>query len=311
MNTNKQLTRCRMALTIAGLLTLLPNVVEAQSEESTAAQLEIYRGIPYAKRGSTHLAADIYVPAGQGPFPGVLMVHGGGWVSGYREQMSHHARILAKNGFAVVTISYRLAPRFRFPDQLIDCRDALQWMREHAGQYKIDPGRMAGFGYSAGAQLICLLGYENQHRLGHLTVESSGESRSQLRAVIAGGTPCDLAKGTHGTLLLYVYLGGTSDQFPERYRQASPVAHLSAACPPSFFYHGEVDRLVPREGVLAMSSQLRDLGVRSEVYMVTGKGHIGAFHDDAAIERAAEFLTEVLDCERSRAAAPDVNDGGE
>jgi hypothetical protein len=60
-----------------------------------------------------------------------------------------------------------------------------------------------------------------------------------------------------------------------------------------------------------MSSQLRGLGVRSEVYTVTGKGHIGAFHDDEAIEKAAEFLTEVLDCGQTRGTASDVNDGGE
>ncbi len=298
-----------MALTVAGLLTLLSSVVEAQSEETTAAKLEIFRGVPYAARGSTHLGADIYVPAGQGPFPGVLMVHGGGWVSGYREQMREHARILAKNGFVVVTISYRLAPRFRFPDQLIDCRDALQWMGEHAGQYKIDPSRLAGFGYSAGAQLICLLGYASEHQLP--ISEGLGEARSRLRAVIAGGTPCDLAKGMRGTLLLYGYLGGSRDQFPERYRQASPVTHVSADCPPTFFFHGDVDRLVQLDSVRSMSSQLRGLGVRSEVYTVTGKGHLGAFHDGAAVEKAAEFLAEVLDCGQTCVAAPDVNDGGE
>jgi acetyl esterase/lipase len=151
---------------------------------------------------------------------------------------------------------------------------------------------LAGFGYSAGAQLVCLLGFDSG--LAGKQPAADDQTCPPLRAVVAGGTPCDLTAGTHGGLLRCVYLGGTRRQYPERYRQASPLNHLSACCPPTFFYHGDVDRMVGAEGVRTASRRLRELGVRSEVYWVKGKGHVATFADDAAIRQAAAFLTDVL-----------------
>ncbi len=290
------------------ILQVLAGSVEA--DERGEAGVEIFRGVPYAKRGTTHLEADVYVPRGPGPFPGVLMLHGGGWVSGYRQQMNFHARMLAERGFTVATFSYRLAPRFTFPAQLVDCRDALRWMCEHAPQYKIDPTRLAGFGYSAGAQLICLLGNEAERESGTGMAAADCDPGGRLRALVAGGTPCDLASGAHGSFLPRVYLGGPPDKLPEVYRAASPVTHVSTGSPPTFFYHGEVDRLVHPAGAEAMSSRLRELGVRSELYLVPGKGHIGAFHDDLAIEKAADFLADVLAIANSAPPAPGLSGGG-
>jgi acetyl esterase/lipase len=157
----------------------------------------------------------------------------------------------------------------------------------------MDAKRLAGFGYSAGAQLICVLGFDA--RQVDRQAVAAGPTPPQLQAVVAGGTPCDLAQGTRCGLLRYVYLGGTPEQHPERYRQASPVTYLSASCPPTFFYHGTVDRMVGANGVLAVSRRLQELGVRCEVYRVPGKGHIAAFGDDTAIQKAADFLNDVLE----------------
>jgi acetyl esterase/lipase len=302
----KQWPRWRTALTVVGLLTAFPTVVRGQAN-SPGGAFEVFRGIPYVARGRTHLHADLYVPAGPGPFPAVLLVHGGGWVSGYREQMNHHATVLVKNGFVALSISYRLAPRFQFPDPLIDCRDALTWFVENADRYQIDTGRLAGFGYSAGAQLVCLLGYEGKLQGDQRAGEQ--EVPVRLRALVAGGTPSDLADGIRFAILVPIYLGGTYDRFPERYRRASPVTHLSANCPPTFFYHGDVDHMVPAQGVRAMNHQLRELGVRSEVYWVAGKGHIGAFADTMAIQRAADFLSDVLGPARDAPANQGGKDG--
>ncbi len=284
------IVRCSAVLLVVGSGTPGAKLVGGEMEPVDAKRV-VLRGIPYVARGRTHLQADVFLPEGAGPFPGVLMVHGGGWVSGYREQMNQHSRILAEKGFVVVSISYRLAPRFHFPAQLVDCQDALRWMVGNAERYHIDSTRLAGFGYSAGAQLVCLLGFDSgpSGQPG-----AADQTCPRLRAVVAGGTPCDLTAGTYGGLLRCAYLGGTRRQYPERYRQASPLYHLSACCPPTFFYHGDVDRMVGAEGVRAASRRLRELGVRSEVYWVTGKGHVATFADDAAIRRAAAFLTDVL-----------------
>ncbi|HEX6963228.1 MAG TPA: alpha/beta hydrolase, partial [Lacipirellula sp.] len=101
-------------------------------------------GEVYVERDSGPLKADIYVPEGEGPFPGVLVVHGGAWRMGTRGQLAGVAQQLAEHGFTAVAISYRLAPQFKFPAQIEDCRDAVRWMRTNAHRLKIDPERIGG-----------------------------------------------------------------------------------------------------------------------------------------------------------------------
>ena len=75
--------------------------------------------------------------SGDGPFPGVLVVHGGAWRMGTRGQLAGVAQELAKNGFTAVAISYRLAPQYKFPAQIEDCKAAVRWMRTNAVRLKI------------------------------------------------------------------------------------------------------------------------------------------------------------------------------
>src|SRR5688572_30360523 len=87
------------------------------------------------------LEADIYQPAGGGPFPAVLMIHGGGWIGGKRQHMHGTARTVARRGYVVMSVSYRFAPRWRFPAQLQDMQQALLWLRAHADRYHVQAER--------------------------------------------------------------------------------------------------------------------------------------------------------------------------
>ena len=194
---------------------------------------------------------------------------------------------LAEKGFTVATISYRLAPRFTFPAQLVDCRDALRWMGDHAGQYKIDPGRSGRFWLFGRSSADLSSGQREPSTESGLDGGKQWcDPGSQLRAVVAGGTPCDLAKGTHGTFLFTSIWVGLSDQFPERLPPGLAGVARVGRLPTELFlpWRGGPPGAAGRRPE-AMSSRLRELGVRSEVYLVSGKGHIGAFHDDSAIER--------------------------
>jgi len=250
---------------------------------------ETIRNVTYADRADGPLQADIYRPPGDGPFPAVLVVHGGAWMSGNKNQLAGIAQRLAEKGYVAVAINYRLAPKYKFPAQIEDCREALNWMRQNAQKYKIDPKRLAAWGYSAGGHLVALLGV------------TGGE----LKAVVAGGAPCDFRQTPPNVQALAYWLGGTRANVPEVYKAASPAAFVSPKCPPIFFYNGEKDALVPPAGPKAMAELLKQAKVEATVHIVPDAGHIAAFLNREGVTKGMEFLEQHL---KASLAAPPRND---
>jgi acetyl esterase/lipase len=114
--------------------------------------------ITYATHDGVELAGDLYTPAGGGPFPALVAVHGGGWVQGARNQFQHWGPYLAERGIALFTISYRFASKSQttYPKAVQDVIAAVQYVRGEAAALKLDPERIGLFGASAGAHLSSL-----------------------------------------------------------------------------------------------------------------------------------------------------------
>jgi acetyl esterase/lipase len=246
------------------------------------------------------LKADIYLPEGEGPFPGVLVVHGGAWRMGTRGQLAGIAQMLAKNGMTAVAISYRLAPQYKFPAQIEDCKDAVRWMRANAKRLKIDPEHIGGYGYSAGAHLVSLLATTDvKDGLEGLPSEVAAKAPStRLQCVAAGGTPCDLRPIPDDEDGLSFFLGGSPATCRDQYRLASPAAFITPDDPPMFFFHGETDALVPLWSPEHMRAELEKAGVEARLYVVPSLGHMAAGLDRGAIEKAIVFLSEHLKAEQ-------------
>jgi acetyl esterase len=100
----------------------------------------------------------IYTPEGEGPFPGVVYLHGGGWVICDLETHDNVCRAIARRASAiVVAVDYRLAPEHKFPVAIEDCEDALRWTASNAAALGIDPSRLAIAGDSAGGSMATVL----------------------------------------------------------------------------------------------------------------------------------------------------------
>lgn len=264
-----------------------------------AGEIDVVYGQEYVKRDSESLKADVYMPKGTGPFPGVLVVHGGAWKMGTRAQLAGVAHMLADHGYTAVAISYRLAPHHKFPAQIEDCKSAVRWMRTEAAKWKIDPERVGGFGYSAGAQLVALLGTTSPED-GLEGVENPQKLPStRLQAVAAGGAPCDFRPIPADVEGLAFWLGDTPGHVPEQYRLASPAAFVTADDPPMFLFHGEIDTIVPRVSAEQMQAALSMAGVPAELYVVPYAGHIMACMNMEAINRSIAFLDKYLKAEGS------------
>lgn len=223
------------------------------------------------------MVGDIYLPKSKGPHPAILMIHGDGRIGNDgRWQMAGIARQLAASGYYVFNITYRMAPEWTYPAPLDDVRAALDWMEENAAEQGIDPERIAVFGYSAG-------GYA-----GSLAALTDG--RKRVKAVVAGGAPSDLTYYSEGKLIRN-FLGGTREEVPELFHEASPVNHVTPSSPPYFLYHGEDDTLVHPDHIREMEVELKANRVPHEIFRIRGKGHIRTFlFPDGAIEAAIRFL---------------------
>lgn len=128
--------------------------------QAQAQNIEIRRDVVYATHDGVALSGDYYVPRGQGRYPVVVAVHGGGWQAGSRASHRHWGPYLAGHGIAVFAIDYRLSKpgQLTFPQAVHDVRAAMQFVKHNADDLKVDPERTAFMGESAGAHLASLVG---------------------------------------------------------------------------------------------------------------------------------------------------------
>jgi acetyl esterase/lipase len=231
------------------------------------------------------LAADIYEPQGAGPFPAVVMVHGGSWRSRTRADMNSIARKVARRGYVVMNLDYRLAPRWTFPSQLQDLQQAVLFLRANAGKFQVQPDQIAAWGYSAGAHLAALL-----------AVTSPGDRQflegTRVQAVVAGSAPVDLSY--YPSVWLTTDLMGVPYRGNEaRWAEASPLRLVSSDDPPAFLYHGAIDILVRSRNSYNMYDSLSRAGVPAELYIVRGLEHSLMFHW-SPVDQGVAFLNRNL-----------------
>ena len=201
---------------------------------------------------------------------------------------------MAEHGYTACSINYRLAPKHLFPAQIDDCKSAVRWLRSHAKEFKIDPQRLGGYGYSAGGQLVALLGVTDRED-GLEGPDATADSPStRLQCVVAGGAPCDFRSLPADSGRLAYWLGGTRAEKPLLYQQASPLNFVTPDDPPSFFFHGEEDRLVPFASPRSMVEQLTASRVPATLHTIPDAGHIETFFNADAMTAAIEFLDKYL-----------------
>jgi len=250
-----------------------------------AACLNAQEPVIYATWGSRQMKADLYRPAqGEGPFPAIVYVHGGGWRGGTRTQFARHAQRMAGLGYVGLCVEYRFAQEAKWPAAMDDVTAAVNWLRAYAAQYRIDVARLGAVGGSAGGHLAAMLGV-----------------RGQVKAVAAFNPAVDmigLAGEALGSNAVSSFLGGSYQEKPAVWREASPIEHVSGRSARFLFLHGDADTTVPYAHTVRMHELLKKAGVHSELYTVAGAKH-GFFNADPefapALERMVAFFRRQLE----------------
>jgi acetyl esterase/lipase len=224
---------------------------------------------------------DVYRPeSSDGPQPVILQIHGGGWVIGHKAQQGMPLlHRLARNGYVGVSINYRLGPTYRFPDQLIDVKRAIAWIRDHIAEYGGDPDTIILTGGSAGGHLSALAALTPNQVEYQPGFESSDTSVTACMPFY-GPTDFTDGSGTRGRLdafeifLKHTVMPGAMSEVPALYEAMSPIAHINADAPPFFIIQGVLDVLVWREENGLFAEQLSAVSRQPVVYWeVPGAQH--------------------------------------
>jgi len=267
---------------------ILPDATEGQPTPVSVprSKLQVQKDLVFHEVADEEVAADFYRPAGDRVLPLVVMIHGGGWISGDKWNVIDHAKELARNGMAVLAINYRLAPDHRYPAQLEDCRKALAWAAQRASDWSVDCDRVGLWGYSAGGQLASML-----------ATDAPETHPVKIRCLVAGGAPNDLTYIPEQSNVLAMVFGGSRKELPEVYKNASPIYRLNAQCPPALLFHGTKDLLVPFDTSVRFQERAKEVGVDCELIPIEGQGHLVTFLHPKGRSSAIEFLSKYLKAE--------------
>ncbi len=219
----------------------------------------LWKDITYARPGGRPLLMDAFIPAGPGPFPAVIMVHGGGWETGDKvTSLSPLFDPLARAGFAWFSIDYRLAPYVHISDELDDLRSAIKYVRQHFAWFHIDPNRLAILGESSGGHVVAELASEPCPDCG-------------VQAVVAFYGVYDLEQLAQGPAWKDRVPHWFEKPSPEVLRESSPLYRASPEMPPILLIQGTQDPLYL--GTLKYEARLKEVHARYKLILLDGAPH--------------------------------------
>lgn len=270
------MSQFRFLLASLATLTLI-QLASAQAKPVVPDDVTFEAGVEYANPDDQHLRLNIARPkTGDGPFPAIVCIHGGGFRAGKREGYDALIVKLAQQGYVAVTVSYRLAPKYQFPAAVHDTKAAVRWVRANAAKYKIDPARIGATGGSAGGHLAQFLGVTADVKEFEGDGGNAKES-SAVACVVNVFGPSDFTKSYGKSVdaaeVLPLFLGGNLEKARKQHLKASPLYWVTPNAAPTLCIHGTEDKYVAHEQAVWMIDKLKASGVEAELLTLDGAGH--------------------------------------
>ena len=280
--------------TLLGLFVLASSLVFAAPPVPDNVVWE--EGIEYTNPDNQHLQLNLARPkSGEGPFPAVICIHGGGFRAGKRDGYDGLCVKLAERGYVAATISYRLAPQFQFPAAVHDTKAAVRWMRANARKYKVDPERIGVTGGSAGGHLAQFLAV-TAHVPRFEGQGGNPDQSSAVACVVNVYGPSDFTKSYGKSVdaheVLPLWFGGNLETRRDLHIQGSPLYWVTPDAAPTLCIHGTEDKYVAHEQAVWLIDKLKEATVEAELVTLEGAGH-GFKGADA--EKAEKALFEYFD----------------
>ena len=241
--------------------------------------------IVFAEHDGVRLLGDLYAPKGLDKAPALVAVHGGGWQIGDRKFYSNWGPYLARNGFAVFAIEYRLMkPGVKtYPGSVYDTKAAVQYVRAKAGDFGIDPDRIGMIGDSAGAHLSALVALAGEEFCSEYRSDPNAALPAKVKAVVGFYGVYDmLAQWQHDLVtrprdnISEKYLGDAPHTNRKVFFEASPISYATVDRNSTRFLliHGDHDDIVdPATQSAAFLLALKQAGFFVRTVVIPGAGH--------------------------------------
>lgn len=280
------------------------------SSSSTVAK-PTYSDLAYATLSAAE-KLDLYLPEGDGPFPLVLLVHGGAFLMGDKAAGDATTGVdqLLSLGYAVASVNYRLSGEALAPAQIQDVKAAVRFLRANAQEYKLNPEKFGAWGGSAGGSLVSLLG--TSCGIAELEGAELGnvDQSSCVQAVVDWfgpidflqmdaqftGTSCpvnhDAANSPESMLV-----GAPIQDVPDKVAQVNAITYISADDPAFFIQHGTADCNVPPQQSQLLYDALKAAIGEENVTLtfLEGAGHGGSqFTAEANLKLVTDFFDQYL-----------------
>ena len=253
----------------------------------------------YLEHESGSLLATIYQPQGQGPFPGLLDVHGGRWFLNDRSNDYPMNSALAASGIVVVAIDFRLAPQHPYPAQIVDANYATRWIKAHARELNIEPASVGAMGCSSGGHTVALTGMRPKDpRYAAIPLPGGEDVDASLRFMLCCWPVLDpLARYLWAKEIGEErFIGPTEDYFPdpESLNEGNPQEILERGepveLPPAIIIQGTNDSNIPQFIPHKFEASYRAAGGHVELELFPGMPHLFGNQPGPESERAIELM---------------------
>lgn len=215
------------------------------------------KNITYNNSKKNPLHLDVYEFKLETKNPAVILIHGGGWKSGNKNMLAPLALSIAKKGYNCFTIEYTLSTEARYPNAINDVLDAISYIKLNAAKYNVDTLKIAVLGCSSGGQMASLIGTKYAEKVNAII---------DIDGILAFHHP----QSKEGTLASE-WLGGTYDEKPDVWKEASALNHVSKKTSPILFINSQYERFYA--GRDQMIEQLNNYNIYSEIHTINDSPH--------------------------------------
>jgi acetyl esterase/lipase len=251
--------------------------------------------IVYAKINERELHLDAYYNTPSAKKPAIVILHGGGWKSGNKSQMETFAQEMASKEFSCFTIEYRLSPEAKYPAAIFDVKNAIQYIKINANKFNVDTTKIAVLGCSSGGQMAALIGTTNNNSLFE-NKENNNKISSTVQAIIdIDGILAFKHPESQEGAVAGLWLGGSYEEKPEIWKQASALTHTDKNTPPTLFINSSIGRFhAGRDDMIAILTRYK---IYNEVKTIEKSPHSFWFLNpwyDETITYITQFLDTIF-----------------
>ena len=255
--------------------------------------LIVSKDIKYHSLPNRDLFLDAYLKNDNKLHPAVILIHGGGWKSGDKNQMHALAQKIALRGYSCFCIEYRKSLEAKYPAAIIDVKNAIKFIKEKAQNYRVNPNKIAVLGCSSGGQMAALVGTTN----GNSKFEdSTSKPTASVQAVIdMDGILAFHHQESQEGKIAALWLGGDYEAVPNLWDEASALNNSGRFTPPTLFINSSIPRY--HAGQNDMIKILEKNGIYYEVKILDNSPHSFWFFQpwfEEIVNVSTKFLDKIF-----------------